>query len=97
VKQVRDIRTKELSWHEFKRLFKKKYLLERYNENKSKEFDKLKMGSMTNEEYMIKFLALFRYVPYFKDEKAKVQIFFKVLPLGFNIILSTMSLGHLKK
>ena len=30
VKWVRDIRTKELSWHEFKILFKKKYLSERY-------------------------------------------------------------------
>lgn len=26
VKQVRDIRTKDLSWHELKRLFRKKYL-----------------------------------------------------------------------
>jgi len=30
VKRVRDIRIEELSWHEFKRLFRKKYLSERY-------------------------------------------------------------------
>ena len=41
------------------------------------------MGSMTNEEYMTNFLELLRYVPYLKDEKAKVQIFFSGLPLAF--------------
>ena len=30
VKQVRDIRIKDLSWHEFKRLFRKKNLSEMY-------------------------------------------------------------------
>jgi len=30
VKWVRDMRIKELSWHEFKRIFKKKYLSQRY-------------------------------------------------------------------
>jgi len=38
VKWVRDIRIKELSWHEFKRIFRKKYLLERYYDKKSREF-----------------------------------------------------------
>ena len=48
VKQVRDIRTEELSWHEFKRLFRKKYFSERYYDRKSKEFYELKMGSMAH-------------------------------------------------
>jgi len=56
VKHVRDIRTDELSWHEFKRLFRKKYLSERYYDSKAKEFYEIKMGSMTYEEYMIKFM-----------------------------------------
>jgi len=73
VKWVRDIRTKELSWHEFKRLFRKKYLSERYCNNKAKEFYELNMGSMTNEEYMIKLSEILRYVPYLKGEKTKVQ------------------------
>jgi len=38
VKQVRDITREELSWHEFKRLFSKKYFLERYYDSKAKEF-----------------------------------------------------------
>lgn len=83
VKQVRDIRTEELIWHEFKRLFRKKYLLERYYDSKAKEFYELKMGLMTNEEYMTKFLELLRYVSYLKDEKAKVWRFFSGLPLAF--------------
>ena len=66
VKRVRDIRTEELSWHEFKRLFQKKYLSERYYDRKAKQFYGLKMGSMIDDEYMTKFLELLRYVPYLK-------------------------------
>jgi len=36
VKWVRDIRMEELSWHAFKRIFRKKYLSERYYYNKEK-------------------------------------------------------------
>lgn len=61
-----------MSWHEFKRIFRKKYFSERYYDNKAKEFYELKMGSMTYEEYTTKFLELLRYVLYLKDEKAKV-------------------------
>ena len=41
------------------------------------------MGLITNEEYMTKFLELLRYVPYLKDEKVKVKIFFSGFPLAF--------------
>lgn len=83
VKQVRDIRTRELSWHEFKRLFKKKYLSKRYYDSKAKEFYELKMGLMMDEEYMNKFLELLRYVPYLMDEKAKFERFSIGLTLAF--------------
>jgi len=62
VNWVRYIRIEDLKWHEFKRIFKRKYLSERYYNSNSKEFYELKMGSMTDEEYMTKFLELFRYV-----------------------------------
>ena len=52
--------------------FWKKYLLERYYDSKAKDFYKLNMGSMIDEEYTTKFMELFRYVPYLKDEKVKV-------------------------
>jgi len=41
------------------------------------------MGLMENEEYTTKLLKLLRYVPYFKDEKAKVQRFVNGLPFAF--------------
>jgi len=83
VKWVRDINTEDLSWHDFKRLFRKKYILERYYDNKAKELYELKMGSMTDEEYTTKFLELLRYLPYLKDEKSKVQSFVSRSPLTF--------------
>ena len=49
-----------LSWHAFKRLFKKKYLSERYYDDRAKEFYELQIGSMTDEEYNSKFLELLR-------------------------------------
>jgi len=72
-----------LSWSEFKRLFRNKYLLERYYDGKAKDFYELNMGSMIDEEYMTKFPDLLRYVPYVKDEKTKVQRFIIGLPLVF--------------
>jgi len=72
-----------LSWREFKRIFRKKYLLERYYDGKAREFYELKMGSMTNEEYTMKFLELLRYVPYLTDENAKFQRFVSGFPLEF--------------
>lgn len=71
VKHVRDIKTNDLTWHEFKRLSRKRYLLERYYDSKTKEFYELNMGSMIDEEYMTMFLALLRYIPYLKYEKDK--------------------------
>ena len=59
-------------WHKFERLLKKKYLSERYYDDRAKEFYELRMGSMTDEEYTSRFLELLRYVPYLREEKAKV-------------------------
>ena len=40
----------------------------------------LKMGSMTMEEYVTKFLDLMRYVNCIRDEKIKIQRFLSGLP-----------------
>ena len=69
----------ELSLREFKRPFRKKYLVDIYYDGKAKEFYKLKMGSMTDEEYTTKFQELLWYVPYLMDEKTKVQRFMYLL------------------
>ena len=75
VKNVKGICEDDLTWHEFDRLFKKKYLLERYFDDKAKEFYELQMDSMIEDEYTSRFLQLLRYVPYLKEENSKVQIF----------------------
>ena len=41
------------------------------------------MGSMTDEEYTSRFLKLFRYVPYLKEEKAKVHKFISGMPVTY--------------
>ena len=71
-KTVKGIHEEELTWSEFERLFRNTYIFERYYDDRENEFYELKMGSMTNKEYTSKFLELLRYVPYVKEEKAKV-------------------------
>jgi hypothetical protein len=75
LKNVKRIHEKELSWKQFEKHFKKKYLSEKYFDEKTKEFYELKLGQLNIEEYINKFLELLRYVPYIKDEKVKVQRF----------------------
>jgi hypothetical protein len=53
---VKHIEEKNVTWREFKRYFQKKYLTKRYYEKKMKEFFKLKIGSMTIDEYERRFL-----------------------------------------
>jgi hypothetical protein len=55
-------------------------LSERYFDKKAKEFYELKLGQLTMEEYVNKFLDLLKYVPYIKEEKAKAQRFISGLP-----------------
>ncbi len=47
VKNVKGIHEEDLTWHAFERLFKEKYLSERYYDEKAKDFYELWMGSMT--------------------------------------------------
>jgi hypothetical protein len=77
LRNVKGIHEKDLSWKQFEKYFKKKYLSEKYfkkkylsekySDGKTKEFYELKLGQLTIEEYIIKFLELIRYVPYIKD------------------------------
>lgn len=50
MKNVRCIHEEDFTWIEFEWLFKKKYLSERYFDDREKEFYKLKMGLMTDDE-----------------------------------------------
>ena len=81
------VREEDLSWKRFEKYFPKKYLSERYFDEKAKEFYELKLGQLTMEEYVNKFVDLLRYVPYIKAEKAKVQHIISGLPKEYwNII-----------
>jgi len=41
------------------------------------------MGSITNEDYSSIFMKLLRYVPYLKEEKAKIQRFINGFSIAF--------------
>jgi len=56
---------------------------ERYYDDRAKKFYELKMGSMTDDEYIDRFLELYIYVPYLKEEKAKVWRFISGLSLVY--------------
>ena len=72
VKNVKGIHEDDSTWNEFERIFKKKYVSKRYYDGRANELYDLKMGSMTDEEYTYRYLELLRYVPYLKEEKAKI-------------------------
>jgi len=80
LKNVKGIGEEEFSWDEFEGHFRRKYLFESYYDNKPKEFYKLIMGYMFDEDYISKFLELLQYVPYLKEKKEEVQIFISRLP-----------------
>jgi hypothetical protein len=53
---------------------------EKYMDGKTKGLYELRLGQLTINEYVNKFLELLRYVPYIKDEKVKLQRFISGLP-----------------
>jgi hypothetical protein len=73
LRNVKGTHEKDFSWKKFDKHFKKKYLTEEYFDGKTKEFYELKLGQLTIDEYINKFLEMIRYVPYIKDEKVKMQ------------------------
>jgi hypothetical protein len=67
LKNIKRVREEDLFWKQFEKYFWKKYLSERYFDEKAKEFYELKLGQLNIEEYVNKFLDLLRYVPYIKS------------------------------
>jgi hypothetical protein len=82
--QVKYIKEKCVTWREFKKYFEKKYLTKRYYDKKMKELFELKLGSMTIDEYEIRFLELLKYVSFIKDETVKIQRYLS----GFSSFIS---------
>lgn len=71
INTVRKINEEEVSWHEFQKHFKDKYLTEHYYNEKAKEFHELRLGTLTMDEYVTHFTSLLHYVPYMQEENAK--------------------------
>ena len=80
---MKGIHENDLSWKQFEKYFKKKYLSEKYFDGKTKEFYELKLGQLTIDEYVSRFPELLRYVPYIKMEKEKVQQFISGIPKDY--------------
>jgi hypothetical protein len=83
LRNVKGIHEKDLSWKQFEKYFKKKYHSIKYFDRKTKDFYELKLGKLTIDEYINKFLELIRYVPYIKDENLKMQQFISGLLQSF--------------
>ena len=79
---VRGVSEQDVTWEMFQRYFKEKYLTERFYDEKAREFHDLRLGQQTIDEFVTKFTSLLRYVPYIREEKAKVQRFVSSLPLA---------------
>ena len=67
------VKRKKMEWSNFKKYFKKQYLSESYYERNIKEFYELRLGQMTMDDLINKFLELLRFVPYIKEDKVKIQ------------------------
>eukprot|EP00253_Pinus_taeda_P028520 PITA_28520 len=81
VKIVKGVTEQNITWDNFQRFFKERYLTERFYDEKAREFRDLRLGQQTMDEFITRFTSLLRYVPYIREEKAKVQRFVSSLPL----------------
>jgi hypothetical protein len=83
LRNVKGIPEKNLSWKKIEKYFKKKYLSEKYFDGKTNEFYELKLGQLTIDEHINKFLEMMRYVPYIKDGKVNMKQFISGLPQSY--------------
>lgn len=63
---------KEVSWEDFQKQFKSRYVSERYYDDRKKEFHESRLGQLTMDEFMTKFTNVLWYLPYIKEEEAQV-------------------------
>ena len=90
VKASRDL--KEMTWEEFHELFMSKYFLAFSPHEKSREFLKLKQGTITMLEYVAKFTELARFADdYLANDMAKVR----KLKDGLKLSIKGKIVGHL--
>jgi len=88
---VRKIDEEQVTWQEFQKHFKEKYLIEHYYDEKAKEFHELRLGTLTMDECVKRFTSLLRYVPYMQEEKPKIQWLISNLP---NFMKEKLEFGY---
>jgi len=69
-----------MEWLEFNKYFEKQYLSEKYYETKTKEFYELRLGQMSMDDIINKFLDILILLPCIKEDKVKIQSFLSYLP-----------------
>eukprot|EP00253_Pinus_taeda_P035149 PITA_35149 len=80
VKMVKGVSKQNITYEKFQRYFKERYLIERFYDEKAREFHDLCLGQQTMDDFITRFTSLLRYGPYIRGEKAKVQRFVSSLP-----------------
>ena len=83
LKHTKKDEVKETCWSNFRNIFQEKYMSKRFFDRKVKEFHELRMGSMTMDSFINRFLDMLHYVPYIKVEKVNIQQFLGCLPPNF--------------
>ena len=73
LKLAKGLKEKRMEWPYFKKYFNKKYLSESYYERKTKESYEIRLGQMTMDDLINKFLELLRFVPYIKEDKVMIH------------------------
>ena len=73
LKLAKGLKEKQMEWSDFKKCFKKQYLSESYYERKTEEICELRLGQMTMDDMINKFLKLLRFVPYIKEDNVNIQ------------------------
>jgi len=63
VKIVRGVSEQNITWEEFQKFFKERYLTERFYDEKARDFHDLRLGQQTMDEFITRFTSLLRYVP----------------------------------
>eukprot|EP00253_Pinus_taeda_P026215 PITA_26215 len=80
IKIVKGVSEQNITWEKFQKYFKERYLTEHFYDEKAREFHDLRLRQQSMDEFINHFTSLLRYVPYIKEEKAKVQRFVSSLP-----------------
>lgn len=87
VKMVKGVSEQTITWENFQKYFKERYLTERFYDEKAREFHDLRLGQQTMDEFITRFTSLLRYLPYIWEEKAKVKRLISSLPLSMREII----------